>query len=126
MLRTGGTATVIGMIPVGQTIELHGFEFLGEKKIQGSNMGSNRFRVDMPRYVDLYLQGRLKLDELVSAPHHARRHQRRLRRDEAGRDRPLRHPLRLTPISFLPERVGGVSATASGLVAGGRGTGRRR
>jgi S-(hydroxymethyl)glutathione dehydrogenase / alcohol dehydrogenase len=30
-------------------------------------MGSNRFRVDIPRYVDLYLQGRLKLDELVSA-----------------------------------------------------------
>ena len=30
-------------------------------------MGSNRFRVDMPRYIDLYLQGRLKLDELVSA-----------------------------------------------------------
>jgi S-(hydroxymethyl)glutathione dehydrogenase/alcohol dehydrogenase len=29
-------------------------------------MGSNRFRVDMPRYVDLYLSGRLKLDELVS------------------------------------------------------------
>ena len=30
-------------------------------------MGSNRFRQDMPRYVDLYLDGRLKLDELVSA-----------------------------------------------------------
>jgi S-(hydroxymethyl)glutathione dehydrogenase/alcohol dehydrogenase len=30
-------------------------------------VGSNRFRVDMPRYVELYLQGRLKLDELVSA-----------------------------------------------------------
>ena len=29
-------------------------------------MGSNRFRVDIPRYVDLYLQGRLKLDELVT------------------------------------------------------------
>ena len=29
-------------------------------------MGSNRFRVDMPRYIDLYLDGRLKLDELVS------------------------------------------------------------
>ena len=41
--------------------------FLGEKKIQGSVMGSNRFRQDMPRYVDLYLGGRLKLDELVSA-----------------------------------------------------------
>jgi S-(hydroxymethyl)glutathione dehydrogenase/alcohol dehydrogenase len=37
-----------------------------EKRLQGSNMGSNRFRVDMPRYIDLYLQGRLKLDELVS------------------------------------------------------------
>ncbi len=67
MLRRGGTATVIGMIPIGQNIELPGFAFLGEKKIQGSNMGSNRFRVDMPRYVDLYMQGRLKLDELVSA-----------------------------------------------------------
>ena len=42
-------------------------ELLAEKKIQGSNMGSNRFRVDMPRYIDLYMQGRLKLDELVSA-----------------------------------------------------------
>jgi S-(hydroxymethyl)glutathione dehydrogenase/alcohol dehydrogenase len=67
MLRPGGTATVIGMIPVGQTVDLPGYAFLSEKKIQGSAMGSNRFRVDMPRYIDLYMQGRLKLDELVSA-----------------------------------------------------------
>jgi S-(hydroxymethyl)glutathione dehydrogenase / alcohol dehydrogenase len=67
MLRPGGTATVIGMIPVGVTVELHGYEFLSEKKIQGSTMGSNRFRIDMPHYVDMYLSGRLKLDELVSA-----------------------------------------------------------
>lgn len=67
MLQRGGTATVIGMIPVGQKVEVDGYELLAEKKLQGSNMGSNRFRVDMPRYVDLYLQGRLKLDELVSA-----------------------------------------------------------
>jgi S-(hydroxymethyl)glutathione dehydrogenase/alcohol dehydrogenase len=66
MLRRGGTATVIGMIPLGQNIEIPGFELLMEKRLQGSNMGSNRFRVDMPRYIDLYLQGRLKLDELVS------------------------------------------------------------
>jgi S-(hydroxymethyl)glutathione dehydrogenase/alcohol dehydrogenase len=66
MLRKGGTATVIGMIPEGENIELPGSELLDEKKIQGSNMGSNRFRIDMPRYVDLYLSGRLKLDELVS------------------------------------------------------------
>ena len=55
------------MIPIGQMVEVPGVALLGEKKLQGSNMGSNRFRVDMPRYVDLYLQGRLKLDELVSA-----------------------------------------------------------
>lgn len=67
MLKRGGTATLIGMIPLGTSIELHGADFLYEKKVQGSNMGSNRFRVDMPRYVDMYLAGKLKLDELVSA-----------------------------------------------------------
>lgn len=66
MLRPGGTATVIGMIPVGTSIELHGPDFLREKKIQGSAMGSNRFRVDMPRYVDFYLAGKLRLDDLIS------------------------------------------------------------
>ena len=66
MLGFGGTATIIGMIPVGTHIELHGPEFLMERKMQGSNMGSNRFRVDMPRFVEFYLQGRLHLDDLIS------------------------------------------------------------
>ena len=66
MLARGGVATIIGMIPVGVHIELHGPEFLMERRIQGSNMGSNRFRVDMPRFVELYLQGRLHLDDLIS------------------------------------------------------------
>ena len=65
-LDRGGTATIIGMIPVGQKIELDGPSFLGEKRIQGSSMGSNRFRKDMPRYIDFYLQGRLKLDEMIT------------------------------------------------------------
>ncbi|MFP6823989.1 MAG: Zn-dependent alcohol dehydrogenase [Pseudomonadales bacterium] len=67
MLRRGGTATVIGMIPPGDMVTLHGVEFLQEKTIQGSMMGSNRFRVDMPRFVDFYLQGRLHLDDMVSS-----------------------------------------------------------
>jgi S-(hydroxymethyl)glutathione dehydrogenase/alcohol dehydrogenase len=67
MIRRGGTATVIGMIPLGQTIEVPGVDFLFEKRLQGSNMGSNRFRIDMPRYVDMYLAGKLKLDEMMSA-----------------------------------------------------------
>ena len=66
MLRRGGTANVIGMIPVGQKISLKGSAFLGEKRIQGSFMGSNRFPVDMPRLVDFYMSGKLKLDDLVS------------------------------------------------------------
>jgi S-(hydroxymethyl)glutathione dehydrogenase / alcohol dehydrogenase len=67
MLRAGGVATVIGMIPPGTTVELPGVDFMFEKQIRGSLMGSNRFRIDIPGYVDLYLQNRLKLDELVSA-----------------------------------------------------------
>ena len=66
MIRPGGTATIVGMVPVGTKIELHGPEFLREKRIQGSSMGSNRFRVDMPRLVDFYLNGKLHLDEMIS------------------------------------------------------------
>ena len=47
-------------------IELMGAAFLQEKKIQGSMMGSNRFRIDMPRFIDFYLQGKLHLDQLIS------------------------------------------------------------
>ncbi len=66
MLARGGTANIIGMIPVGQTISLMGAAFLGEKRIQGSSMGSNRFPIDMPRFIDFYLAGKLKLDEMIS------------------------------------------------------------
>lgn len=76
MLARGGTATIIGMIPQGQKIELDGTSFLGERRIQGSSMGSNRFRIDMPRYIEWYRQGRLKLDELVT---------QRLRLDQINR-----------------------------------------
>src|SRR4030088_3352939 len=59
MLAPGGTTTIVGMIPFGQKIELHGFDFLRERKIQGSSMGSNPFRVDMPRLVAFYMRGNL-------------------------------------------------------------------
>jgi S-(hydroxymethyl)glutathione dehydrogenase/alcohol dehydrogenase len=65
-IRPGGTATIIGMIPVGQKVEIDGPKLLTERKLQGTNMGSNRFRIDMPRYIDYYLQGRLNLDDMIS------------------------------------------------------------
>ena len=66
MLAVGGTATIVGMVPFGQKIELHGFDFLRERKIQGSSMGSNRFRVDMPRLIEFYRQRKLHLDDWIS------------------------------------------------------------
>jgi S-(hydroxymethyl)glutathione dehydrogenase/alcohol dehydrogenase len=67
MLTRGGTAVVIGMIPFGEQVAIDGFQLLMEKRLMGTNMGSNRFRVDMPQYIEWYLAGKLKLDELVSA-----------------------------------------------------------
>jgi S-(hydroxymethyl)glutathione dehydrogenase/alcohol dehydrogenase len=67
MLKSGGTATIVGLLPFGATIEIPGLSLLGERKLQGSLMGSNRFRVDMPRIVEHYLGGRLDLDNLISA-----------------------------------------------------------
>lgn len=66
MVRRGGTATVVGMIPPGQNLSIPGAALLQEKRLQGSYMGSNRFPVDMPRLVDFYMQGRLRLDQLIS------------------------------------------------------------
>ena len=67
MLRPRGVATVIGMIPPGVNIEIPGIELLvTEKRIQGAVMGSNRFRIDFPRLIDLYKQGKLHLDDLIS------------------------------------------------------------
>lgn len=66
-LRSGGCATLIGMIPVGTRIELHGVDFLRERRIQGCMMGSNRFRTDMPRLIEFFMQGKLHLNEMISA-----------------------------------------------------------
>lgn len=66
VLDAGGLATVIGMVPSKTPIEVRGLDLLSEKKLQGSAMGSNQFRLDIPRMVKMYLDGVLLLDELVS------------------------------------------------------------
>ncbi len=66
MLRSGGQATVIGLIPVGTMVEIHGADLIMERTLTGSNMGSNQFRTDMPRIIDMYLDGRLNLDAMVA------------------------------------------------------------
>lgn len=65
-LGSGGVATIVGMVPLGQKVEIDGFSLLFEKRIQGSMMGSNRFRIDMPHLIDFYRQGRLNLDDMIT------------------------------------------------------------
>jgi S-(hydroxymethyl)glutathione dehydrogenase/alcohol dehydrogenase len=66
MIRRGGTAVVVGMAPLGSEVTLPAPGFLMEKNILGCTYGSTRARYDMPRILDLYMAGKLKLDELVS------------------------------------------------------------
>lgn len=66
ILRRGGTATILGMIAPGGNVSLPGPTFLTGKKIQGSLLGSTRFPIDMPRLVQMYLDGLLDLDTMVA------------------------------------------------------------
>ena len=65
-LRRGGTATILGMMPLNERVSLGAFDLLQSKKLQGALMGGNRFPVDIPRLVDFYLRGLLDLDTIVS------------------------------------------------------------
>jgi S-(hydroxymethyl)glutathione dehydrogenase/alcohol dehydrogenase len=65
-LRRGGTATILGMMPLSERVSLGAFDLLSGKKLQGAIMGGNRFPVDIPRLVDFYLRGLLDLDTIVS------------------------------------------------------------
>ena len=68
MTGRGGTAVLVGVVPVTEMVPLSAADLtLSEKKVTGSFMGSNEFRVDMPAYVDFYLDGRLMLDEMISS-----------------------------------------------------------
>ncbi|UCE85868.1 MAG: zinc-binding dehydrogenase, partial [Deltaproteobacteria bacterium] len=68
MTGRGGTTVLVGVVPLTQTVPISAADLtLQEKRITGSFMGSNRFRFDMPKYIDFYLDGRLFLDEMISS-----------------------------------------------------------
>jgi S-(hydroxymethyl)glutathione dehydrogenase / alcohol dehydrogenase len=68
LLSRGGTLVVVGLPPSGATFGVVAVDFAGlGQRILGSNMGSTRLGIAVPMLVDLYLEGRLKLDELISA-----------------------------------------------------------
>lgn len=66
ILRRGGTATILGMMPLSEKVGLSAIDLLSGKKLQGAIMGGNRFPVDIPRLVDFYLRGLLDLDSIVA------------------------------------------------------------
>ncbi|MES2290762.1 MAG: Zn-dependent alcohol dehydrogenase [Pseudomonadota bacterium] len=65
-LRRGGTATILGMMPLDHKVGLGAMDLLGSKKLQGGFMGGNRFPVDIPRLVDFYMRGLLDLDTIIA------------------------------------------------------------
>lgn len=65
MLRTRGTATVVGLPHPGDTVTLPATALLAEKRLQGSRLGGTQLRVDAPLYAEMYLSGRLDLDPLL-------------------------------------------------------------
>jgi S-(hydroxymethyl)glutathione dehydrogenase/alcohol dehydrogenase len=66
MVRAGGEAIMVGVSPYGSRTSIDTGGLLTEKALRGCVYGSIRPRVDIPRFIDLYMAGRLKLDELIS------------------------------------------------------------
>ncbi len=63
----GGTCIVIGLPPTGTRISIDPGRLVGPMRVlRGSSYGDARTFVDFPRLVDLNLQGKLKLDELIT------------------------------------------------------------
>ena len=65
-LAIRGTATIVGVLPPDAMIEFPWMAIRPECKVQTSRMGSNRFRYDIPLYLDFFRQGRLDLDAMVT------------------------------------------------------------
>ena len=67
MLSVGGGLYLVGVAKPEVSIELNIFDAIGgQKRVQGVNLGSTNFKRDIPMYAELYLQGRINLDDLVS------------------------------------------------------------
>ena len=66
-VRPGGMLTLVGLSPMGSGTNLPGAVITRtEKTIRGSYYGTVNPRRDFPLFVDLYVAGKLKLDELVT------------------------------------------------------------
>ncbi len=66
-VRKAGTAIVVGLTSPQALVEINPLALVQqEKTLRGSLYGSAQLRFDMPRLLDLYVAGKLKLDELIT------------------------------------------------------------
>lgn len=66
-LAPAGTCVMIGLPPTGATVTFDtGALQADEKVFRGCKYGSARIRDDFPRMVELYMAGKLKIDELIT------------------------------------------------------------
>jgi len=67
MLGVGGGLYLVGVDKPEVTLDLNIFDAIGgQKRVKGVNFGSTNAKRDIPMYAELYLQGRMNLDDLVS------------------------------------------------------------
>jgi S-(hydroxymethyl)glutathione dehydrogenase/alcohol dehydrogenase len=66
MLGRDGTVYIVGLQAPGSVFELPSAEFGRGASIRSVVMGSTNFKIDIPYYAELYLQGRFNLDDLVA------------------------------------------------------------
>ena len=67
MLGVGGGLYLVGVANPDVEIGVNIFNAIGgQKRVQGVNFGSTNAKHDIPMYAELYLQGRMNLDDLVS------------------------------------------------------------
>ena len=65
-IQNGGKCIIAGMAPLGTALSIQSYEFLLGKNIVGTVQGEIRAAVDIPRYVDLYMNGKLPIDKLIT------------------------------------------------------------
>ena len=67
MLGPRGTAVIVGVPPLTDTITFSPAEFIGlERVLTGCAMGATHLSTDVPRLIELYKAGRIKLDEYIT------------------------------------------------------------
>lgn len=65
-IRPGGLLVVAGMAPLTSMLTIAPFEFLLGKTITGAVQGDIIPQIDIPKYVDLYMNGKLPIDKLIT------------------------------------------------------------